>query len=928
MHIPERFLGAIGGDPGNCVLVVGAGLSTRNVRRRGAGIPAWDELIHLMIRNLEEAGRCDATRIDQLSSMAKEDTPRYLEVAEEFWKAHSDDRDGYETFLRRYLKPDDLVESDLHKMILKTGFWGIASFNFDMVFERQSDKLGTIVYPELMEQIGHFQRRGFFAKVHGCISRPASRLVLTSSSYDELRRHPNYRALLATVLLAHKVLCVGFSLRDPNFQSILADLKNFWDSDLPPLFALMKDPGEAARSEWLSRGVDVIPYREHEDIHQFFAELAALSPSKASLRYSSSGKRASKVKPTVVGSNRQNILSHASICNLLGRWQQAQKLEEMDQLISAYLEGVPGAADREELLFRLCALARPNQLLHLCRPLVSLKTPACQDLAAKLLRDAAEEGDLSRLLKPHAQNVILHQWLMDSDVEWPFQSRFNKSLRSTVAWLLDGEWSAHGINLWATFLGILSRLRSNPARHGLDDLYTISEHIPGAAAELEKIVLAADFVREDDRERREKRWFKSWDEQIVRAVQIENFKRWLRNGDRSPHQMLAEATSREASLGEDEHHPYTEMVAEWLLTEFVHATHLTLHSSSGSYNPLRSREILDALASLRKPRQQLTVLWAVNHWPERMRGLISAGEDSRNLRENLLVPLWWRYSTSARIEYLRQHHRGFSPYPEWTGQEFFMERIMGLRYNMDEDFREEFIRNHDIYRRKSRPDEYEPRPLQELWIDLELRYEVVEDCPPELVRRIAVRWAEWENSRSGSVRWAEARNRAREVFENPGKLHKYVSAQRKDYVIDNLLGAYIPSSRRVLLYGGLIAQAAVDLDIDEDALMTIVYIHESAHAFVHLGRDLDRRMWQGFGLPDSSSVADQVSRPHEAIAQYYSFKLLVWLEDQRLLGAFSKLEACSDPIYRAWRETEHLTLEEMRYVLIRNRSTHNEWPPR
>ena len=71
----------------------------------------------------------------------------------------------------------------------------------------------------------------------------------------------------------------------------------------------------------------------------------------------------------------------------------------------------------------------------------------------------------------------------------------------------------------------------------------------------------------------------------------------------------------------------------------------------------------------------------------------------------------------------------------------------------------------------------------------------------------------------------------------------------------------------------------------------------------------------------------QPSPPHEAIAQFYTFKLLEWLGDRRLLEAFLALEKACDPVYRAWRQTEHYSLENMRQVLVRYRSSSSEWPP-
>lgn len=956
VKIPDRFLDAIGNDSGNCVLFVGAGLSKKGVRRGGAGIPDWDELMQLMIKYLEDAGRYDETKTEQLRAMLKEDPPRYLDVAEEFWKAHIHDLGGYERFLRRHLDPSDLIESEIHKLIFNIGFRGVVSYNFDLVFEKLDDhRWIPVVYPDLMDQIDHIQRGGFFAKIHGCISRPANSLILTRSSYEKLRLHQNYRDLIFTVLFAHKVLCVGFSLRDPDFQSILQELKNRWESRFPPLYALMRDPGESARSEWLTRGIDILPYADHHQLKDFFQELAGLPPKRHYHARKPVDRGGPKHRPGLTRRNKDERQPKgmdseaADIAALLVEWQAAPKIEEMDRILSDHLQRLPTVESKEALLFRLGALCEPRQAPHLCRQLIVLQTPTCDEFVLKILAAAAED-DYLNALKPHRLNVSIHRWVMEQQ-DWTFHSRLHDKIKVPIKgatqavrvfgtfahfefhgrrlmrlckWLLEEAWGAEGINLWTTFLSILTRIKSNPGRHGLDDLYVVAQHIPGASAEIEKVVFAKDFVREDDLQLR---WFKSGDEQIVQSVQFEKFAKSLAAATRSPGELLTEAFALEASLPKNVYRPYTDTVVQRLLDEFVQRTHLTVHSSSDIYDPTKAREILEALAALRIPQQQLTILWAINQWPERMRGLGSLGEDSESLRTGLFIPLWWRYSSEARIEYLCQHHRGHSPYPDRTGQEFLLEDIMGLHYDIDKDFRETFDRSLDAYRDPTEPGRYEPRPLQEIWRDRQLTYQLLDECPPELVRRVAIRRVDWENLQPGSVRWAEAKERAQRLFTERQNLHEYVSSERGDYVIDNLLGAYFPARREIVLYVQMIRYAATELGLDEDALATVVYIHETTHAFSHLGRDLSGRMWDGFALPLADVPDAQPNKPHEAIAQCYTFKLLERLDDRRLLAAFSTLEQNSDPVYRAWRQTENYSLEAMREVLVRYRTRGSDWPP-
>lgn len=86
-------------------------------------------------------------------------------------------------------------------------------------------------------------------------------------------------------------------------------------------------------------------------------------------------------------------------------------------------------------------------------------------------------------------------------------------------------------------------------------------------------------------------------------------------------------------------------------------------------------------------------------------------------------------------------------------------------------------------------------------------------------------------------------------------------------------------------------------------------------------------MWDGFSLPLADVPDAKPNTSHEAIAQFYTFKLIEWLDDARLVNAFSTLEKRSDPVYRAWRRTEHYSLETMRHVLTRYRNSGTEWPP-
>lgn len=921
MGILDKFIDAIGADPANCVLVVGSGLSKQGVRAGGNGLPDWDELTRLMVNHLDESKRCPAAAIAQFRTWLTEDPPRYLDIADVFRKAHTHDLDGYERFLRRHLRPDDLVESQLHRLILGIGFKGIVSYNFDLVFEKQSDRLDKIVYPDLLEQVGHFRRKGYFAKIHGCIDRPATQLVLTGDSFHELSSNPNYSRLFEAIFLANWVLCVGFSLRDPDFQSILANLKECWDTQFPPVLALMREPCEQVRADWLCKGVDILPYTDHSEVNMFFQQLAErcgtrrARPRRAGNGASSRGRRTAARSST----NSATVDTDAKeLQEFIEEWQGEQKVAAMDAMMSQHLSRLRDATEREELLFRVAAMCRLRDRTHLCHHLIAMGTPVCLDLARQILRVAAQDDDF-RTLSPDRVHLGVHQFVL----AYPIWHLEQDGIENLLKWLLEADWAKHGVDLTATFRHLLACILSSGRERKLDSLYVATEQIPGAAAEIEKIAMSGDFPRGHDRGE------SSWDKHVVENIKQEKLRRLFFPNPRrlSPGAMLAEAAALEGP--DAEYCPCIRMAARFLLTDYVHHAHLGLHHSSSLYSPAKAKEIVDALASLRSPQQQITILWAINHWAEDHRGLGSLQMDLESLRQGLLVPLWWRYSSETRMRYLAEsgRHRSMVPFPQWTGQEFLLRDMMGLRYDVDEDLRTEFNKSLVFY--DARPDEerYVPFQLQGLWRERELAYETIETAPPELARRFVTRQMDPEGSQHADRQWEEAEQEALALLERPDGLRKIVSAERGDYVIDNLLGAYLPATRRVILFSRMLSLAASDLGIECDALSTVVYIHETVHAFAHLGRDLSYRMWNGCVVPEAQVPEYQVTPAMEGIAQFYTYKLLERLGDTRLLDAFRKLEERSDPVYREWRKTEHYTLEAMRAVLIRLRDAETEWPP-
>jgi SIR2-like domain len=278
LSLPNRLRRAIQDDPRQLVLWVGAGLSKNAVREHGKGLPDWDALIGGMAKYLQEGYRDDAALQAKLQKALA--SKNYPSVANLF--ARSTTSTAFADFIRSELDPTDLVHSPLHDLILRIGLKGVFTTNFDRVFESNAAPSQTVLkYPDCLKNVEAFRQYGFLAKIHGCVSVPyPTHLVFTTASYRKLLKEGAYHTLLGTCVTAFPVLTVGFSFRDPAFQSVLAALQKVFGSNFPSVFALMLRPDRSTINKLRQKNVDVIPYERRGDLMSFFRELLDLGRRK------------------------------------------------------------------------------------------------------------------------------------------------------------------------------------------------------------------------------------------------------------------------------------------------------------------------------------------------------------------------------------------------------------------------------------------------------------------------------------------------------------------------------------------------------------------------------------------------------------------------------------------------------------------------
>ena len=136
---------------------------------------------------------------------------------------------------------------------------------------------------------------------------------------------------------------------------------------------------------------------------------------------------------------------------------------------------------------------------------------------------------------------------------------------------------------------------------------------------------------------------------------------------------------------------------------------------------------------------------------------------------------------------------------------------------------------------------------------------------------------------------------------------------------EDVLGAYFFRVPEIRLYWVVIGITARALGVSAEALTIVVLAHELAHAYTHLGRDIDSQRW------DTERFAATELDIVEGLAQFYTSVLCRRL-DQRMPAALKAyevlLEKQSGPYraHEAWVEDHAQAGEIVRVSMIECRS--------
>jgi hypothetical protein len=134
----------------------------------------------------------------------------------------------------------------------------------------------------------------------------------------------------------------------------------------------------------------------------------------------------------------------------------------------------------------------------------------------------------------------------------------------------------------------------------------------------------------------------------------------------------------------------------------------------------------------------------------------------------------------------------------------------------------------------------------------------------------------------------------------------------------DVLGAYFFHIPEIRLYWIAIALLAGMLGVAVEALTVVVLTHELAHAYTHLGRDIDGERWS------STTFGDADLEIAEGLAQFYTVAVcarMTWRLPSAQQAFDALLEKQAEPyrVHRDWTKSESRAGEVVRGAMIATR---------
>lgn len=218
------------------ILFVGSGFS-----RRYLDLPTWENLLKEMVKRLSLT-----KPFEYYKSKANSSMPEVAKlIGDDFndiWWGNNLFEESRKSFQaeanskyspikyeisKRILENTDFVNNDNVAQEIKL----LKKINIDAIITTNWDTLCETLFPAFSKYVGQEElifsellSIGEIYKIHGCATQPNS-LVLTSGDYNDFEnRNPYLAAKLLTLFIENPIIFIGYSIDDPNIQSILRSI--------------------------------------------------------------------------------------------------------------------------------------------------------------------------------------------------------------------------------------------------------------------------------------------------------------------------------------------------------------------------------------------------------------------------------------------------------------------------------------------------------------------------------------------------------------------------------------------------------------------------------------------------------------------------------------------------------------------------------
>jgi formylglycine-generating enzyme required for sulfatase activity/GTPase SAR1 family protein len=241
-------------------IFIGAGVSCQ------AGLPSWEATINAIkdiLINMAKKRR-EGTEEKKFLKSAN-----FLEIVERFKTISTSEE--YNSFLYSQFFPSPPIPpSVVHKKLAKLPVKHIITTNFDILMETAlQEELGysplcCTNYRQVV-QAGS-QSNKYMIKLHGCI-KDLSTVVFSESDYRDFNvTQKPFLEFLRSELDTGVILFLGYSMRDPDFISILNNSLVYTSGSKRDDYAIFKGMNQINKENWKSKGVKILDIQNFNDL--------------------------------------------------------------------------------------------------------------------------------------------------------------------------------------------------------------------------------------------------------------------------------------------------------------------------------------------------------------------------------------------------------------------------------------------------------------------------------------------------------------------------------------------------------------------------------------------------------------------------------------------------------------------------------------